>query len=560
MRNWLSMGIMLWLMACCTGCEKNGNEKEVLPTMPDRPITIVYENDVHCAVDGYAQLVKVRDSLMGETPYVSTVSCGDFVQGSLVGSVSQGEYIVDIMNRANYDVVALGNHEFDYGMEQLFHLTERLSATVVCANLRDLRMERPVFVPYHIVRYGQTDVAFVGLLTTSTPTSTSPLNYQDSTGRVVYTFMKEQFYAEAQQQINAARAEGADYVVALSHLGDIPEEGHPTSLTLIAETTGVDAVLDGHSHSTIPDTVVCNKEGQPVHLSSTGTELEHIGLLTIETDGSIATRLFPTEGRQSDTQMQAYIEEIKEKAAENGRQVVGLNTVTLIATDEEGNRLVRLKEMPLGNLCADAFCHVLNTDVALINGGGIRSDMPQGEVTYNDLLTIFPFGNTACTATLTGQQLSDALECSVRFLPEENGSFMQVSGMRFMVNPSSTSPVVFDDNGLFSHVPPTAPRRVSHIYIRNRESGEYLPLDPKRVYTLASFDYLLKELGGDGMLRHATLSQENLGMDAEILASYIRLHLGETIGAPYDKVEGRIEMKSDETCPKTPPSAQWKGQ
>ena len=545
MKIWLAIVAILWLTSCCTGCGKDGlrHKETVCPVVADGPITIVYENDVHCAVDGYARLVAVRDSVKREAPYVSTVSCGDFVQGGLLGSVSQGEYIVDIMNRVDYDVVALGNHEFDYGMEQLYGLTGRLSATVVCANLRDLRMERPVFAPYHIVRYGQTDVAFVGLLTTSTPTSTSPLTYQDSTGRVVYTFMKEQFYTEAQRQIDAARAEGADYVVVLAHLGDIPEDDHPTSLTLIAGTTGVDVVLDGHSHSTIPDTVVYDKEGRPVHLSSTGTELQHIGLLTIGTDGTIATRLLPSGGRQGDVQMQAYVDDLKEKASESGLHVVARNTVTLIAADEEGNRLVRRKEMPLGNLCADAFCHVLGTDVALINGGGIRTGMPLGEVTYNDLLAIFPFGNTACTATLSGQQLADALECSVRSLPVENGSFMQVGGMRFMVNPQLPSPVVLDADGLFSHVMPAAPRRVSHIYIRNRESGEYLPLDPKRIYTLASFDYVLKELGSDGMLRHATIMQDNLGLDAEILATYVGQYLGGIIGESYDKTEGRISIQ-----------------
>ena len=543
MKNGLMMVAMMWLMTCCTGCEKSGHDEPALPVMPDAPITIVYENDVHCAVEGYARLVAVRDSVKRETPYVATVSCGDFVQGGLVGSVSQGEYIVDIMNRADYDVVAPGNHEFDYGMEQLHRLTERLSATVVCANLRDLRMERPVFAPYHIIRYGQTDVAFVGLLTTSTPTSTSPLTYQDSTGRVVYTFMKEQFYTKAQRQVDAARAEGADYVVVLAHLGDIPEDDHPTSLALIAGTRGIDAVLDGHSHSTIADTVVCNKEGRPVHLSSTGTELEHIGLLTIGTDGSIATRLLPAEGRQGDAQMQAYVAELEKKASESGLHVVARNTVTLIAIDEEGNRLVRLKEMPLGNLCADAFCHVLGTDVALINGGGIRTNMPLGEVTYNDLLAIFPFGNTACTATLSGQQLADALEVAVRLLPVENGSFMQVSGMRFSVDPQVPSPVTLDDDGLFTHIPPTAPRRVSHIYIRNRESGEYLPLDPGHIYTLASFDFVLKELGCDGILRHATIVKDNLGLDAEILATYVGQYLGGTIGEPYDKTEGRISIQ-----------------
>ncbi len=541
MKDWLSMCFILWLMTCCTGCDKTG-KTPAAPALPDEPIVIVYENDVHCAVDGYARLLAVRDSVKKTTPYVSTVSCGDFVQGNLVGSVSHGEYIVDIMNQVRYDIVAPGNHEFDFGMKQLFHLREQLEATVVCANLRDLRTGKPVFAPYSIVRYGNTDVAFIGILTTETATSTSPLTYQDEEGNVIYDFMKEEFYTHAQQQIDAARAEGADYVVALSHLGDIPSKGNPTSLSLIAQTTGMDAVLDGHSHSTIHDTLVHDKEGKPVHLSSTGTELQHIGLLTIGKEGSLSTQLIPTKGKKGDADMQSYVEAIKEKAAGDGIRVIGRNMADLIAVDAKGTRIVRLQEMPLGNLCADAFCHTLNTDIALINGGGIRANLPVGEVTHNDLFAVFPFGNEACTATLTGQQLADALEVAVRLLPEENGSFMQVSGIRFEVDSSLPSPVVMGDDELFSHVS-DAPRRVSNIRIKDKKGNdEYMPIDPSKQYTLASFDYILKELGSEGILRYATLQQENLGLDVEILTNYIEQTLGGIIGAPYDKPEGRITI------------------
>lgn len=538
MKSWLSMGIMLWLMTCCTGCEESEGQKAQLPDMPEEPIVIVYENDVHCAVEGYAQLVAVRESVKEETPYVSTVSCGDFVQGDLVGSVSQGEYIVDIMNHVGYDVVTLGNHEFDFGMKQLFHLTESLNAHVVCANLRDLRMEQLVYAPYHIIRYGQTDVAFIGLTTTSTTTTTSPLTYQDEMGNLIYDFMKEDFYAHVQQQIDAARSEGADYVIALSHLGDIPNNEHATSLSLIAQTTGIDAILDGHSHSIISDTLIYNKAGKPVHLSSTGTAFQHIGLLTIDTNGQISTQL--THGEESDKEAEAFVEKIKEKANESGKRTIGKNTVELVAFDKDGNRLVRLQEMPIGNLCADAFRHMLNTDVALVNGGGIRTNLPTGEITYNHLLSVFPFGNTTCTATLTGQQLADALEVSVRFLPEESGSFMQVSGLKFEVDATIPSPVIIGEDELFSHIKPDAPRRVNHIYTKSKEDDTYHPLDPQKTYTLGGFDFHIKEMGDEGILRYTTLKEDNLGLDIDLLGSYIEQHLGGTIGAPYNTVEGRI--------------------
>lgn len=539
MKNWIFVSILYGMIVCCSGCDAHSPESKT-PDVPAKPVVILFENDVHCAVEGYARMAAARDSVRKHTPHVSTVSCGDFVQGDLVGSVSKGEYIVDIMNRVGYDVVTPGNHEFDYGMNQFYSLMDQMEAHVVCANLRDLRSDDLVFAPYTILSYGDTDVAFIGLITTETATNTSPLTYRDPAGNLIYDFMKQEFYTQTQRQIDAARAEGADYVVLLSHLGDHFSGDHATSLSLIAETTGVDVVLDGHSHSVIPDTLVPDKGGKPVLLSSTGTKFQYIGLLEIKTDGTLDTRLI--RGEAADAEVERYVEEIKQKASENGKRIVGENTLNLIATDAAGNRLVRLQEMPIGNLCADAFSHILNTDIAMINGGGIRADLNVGEVTYNDLLSLFPFGNTVCTATLTGTQLADALEVSVRLLPEENGSFMQVSGLRFEVDPTIPTPVVFGEDGLFTHLTVDAPRRVSHIYVRDSESGEYHPIQNDSVYTLTGFDYHLTELGSEGIFRYATLKNDNLGTDVDILANYIEQTLGGIIAAPYDAPEGRIKI------------------
>ncbi|MBR4845731.1 MAG: bifunctional metallophosphatase/5'-nucleotidase, partial [Bacteroidaceae bacterium] len=397
-----------------------------------------------------------------------------------------------------------------------------------------------VFPSYQLIRYGDVDVAFIGFTTTSTPVTTSPFTYQDGEGNTIYDFSKENFYQCAQRQIDAARAEGADYVIALSHLGDIKEDDHPTSLNLIAQTKGLDVVLDGHSHSVIPDTLVLNCEGQTVLLSSTGTKFQYIGLLTIDTDGKLTCRL--SSPLSEDKVTKSLIDEIQENVIESGTQVIATNGVHLVAEDVEGNRLVRSQEMPIGNLCADAFRKVLNTDVALINGGGIRANLPTGELTYNHLLAIFPFGNVACTATLTGQQLADVLECSVRLLPKENGSFMQVSGLRFEVDSSVPSPVEFDEDNLFTCVK-DAPRRVSNISIKERECDDYKPIDLKRIYTLAGIDYHLKEMGSEGILRYATLKEDNQGSDVEVLATYIEQTLNGCIGQSYEQAEGRITIK-----------------
>ena len=528
------------LLACFVACGTDDNVW--IPDIPEKPVVIVFENDAHCAVDGYAKLVGLREWQRVQTPYVTTVSCGDFVQGDVVGSVSHGENIVEIMNEVGYDVVALGNHEFDYGMTQMFRLTEALDASVVCANFRDLRADVLPFPAYRILRYGDVDIAYIGFTTTTTTTSVSPLTFRDENGSLIYDFMQETFYENAQRQIDAARSDGADYVVALTHLGDLDRGEHASSINLITHTSGLDAVLDGHDHHVIPDTLVLNREGAPVLLASTGTQFSHIGLLTLSTDGKFHSTLVPAGEAPKDEAVQAFVETVKKKALTDGQKVVGFSETTLSIYDDSGNRLVRQQETGIGNFCADAFRLVLNTDVAMINGGGIRTDLPQGEVTYNHLLSVFPFNNTACTATMTGQQLLDALEVSVSFLPYEDGTFMQVSGMRFKVNTSVPSPVVLDEADLFSHVA-DAPRRVGGLQILDKESGEYLPVDLDKRYTLASFSYLLKDLGGFGIFRYAELQEDNLGQDVEVLASYIETVLGGRIGQEYAGPEGRIMMK-----------------
>ena len=184
---------------------------------------------------------------------------------------------------------------------------------------------------------------------------------------------------------------------------------------------------------------------------------------------------------------------------------------------------------------------MLKADVAMINGGGIRSGLSQGEITFNDLLAVFPFNNTACTATLTGQQLLDALEMSVRYLPDMDGSFMQVSGMTFEVDLSVPSPVVLDEYSWFSHVSP-ALRRVSHLQIWDKEQGAYVPVDTDRTYVLASFDYQLKGYGSNAVFRYATLKDDSHGLDVEVLISYLTQMLGGRIGQSYAATEGRIRI------------------
>ncbi len=504
------LSLLLNTLSCSSGKRK----------FPQSPVVILFDNDVHCAVDGYAALAALKETQRLKTQYVATVSCGDFVQGEVIGTISRGEAVVDIMNMVGYDCVTVGNHEFDFGIEQHFALMDKLEANVVCANFFDLENGTSAYPPYEIFKFGNVEIAFLGIATPATLTSVSPKTFLDKDGNRRYSFGEDDFYTIVQQSIDNARKEGADYVVVLSHLGDIPYGENPTSTSLISNTMGIDAVLDGHAHSVIPDSIVQNRLGKPVHLVSSGTKFENIGLLTLSTEGKFSGELVPVSQVTGDAGVSEFVGKIKEKVVAEGEKVVGECSMDMPVFDVDGSWLVRKGEAAIGTFCADAFRIVLGTDIAMINSGGIRAGIEKGPVTFNDLLSVFPFNNTACIASVTGAQLLDALETSVMFLPYEDGSYMQVSGVRFKTDISVPTPVVIGEDKLFSHVG-SGRRRVSSVEVLDKISGKYEPVDLSRRYTLAGISYNIVDLGSNGIFRYARLQESNLGQDVEILLSYL---------------------------------------
>ena len=531
-------GFLFVLTLLFVACNED-NIKDTTPDLPTKPIVILYENDVHCAVDGYPVLVAVRKECQSATDYVSTVSCGDFASGGLVGAISKGEEIVRIMNYVGYDAIALGNHEFDYGVPQMFNITDSLDAPVLCANLKNVQTEEFPYQAYHIVSYGDVDIAYIGFTTTTSGTVTS---LSDEQGNPLYSLMREDFYINAQHFIDEARSKGADYVIALSHLGDSQKGIHPNSTGLIANTSGLDAVIDGHDHHVIEESFINDKDGKPVLLTSSGTNFQYIGKLTIDTNGGIRSALVNTSssGFVPDNATQQFVDQIKEEVEGLGDFVIGNSNVDLTIYDDNGKRIVRKQETNIGDFCADAFRAFTGADIALVNGGGIRKDIKKGEILFNDLYNVMPFGDMIATGSLTGQQLTDVLEYAVSKLPDEAGVFMQVSGLRFKINPDIPSPVVIDpESEMFSHIE-EGERRVSDIEIMDSESGEYNDIELSRRYTMATLDYLILELGGDGIFKDVEPDSTYWGADIEILRSYLENNLGGTIGDEYSKPQGRI--------------------
>lgn len=518
--------ILICLLPASVLAEKNTDD-----------IIILYENDVHCALEGYSKLASLKKELLNTHEHVGVVSSGDFIQGGSVGTISRGEYIVRVINLVGYDAIALGNHEFDFKLERLNELTDMLNVAPVCCNFERIDEQKPYFQPYSIVEYGDTKIAYIGITTPATVTASSPGQFKNEDGELVFTFHPSDLADTVQKHVDAARAQGADYVIALSHLGD--KEPLFNATELIPDICGIDVFLDAHSHSVIESNVCKDKNGADVIVSSTGTEFEHIGKLTIS-DGVISTELIKTEDRKStDPDVDACLAEINEEYLELGSRKVAYSEVELITHDEEGNRIVRVGETNLGDFCSDAFRIVYGADIGYMNGGGIRAPIASGDVTLNDLFDVFPYNNYAVKIETTGKAIRDMLELTTSDWPEERGSFPHISGMTFSLNTSIEPSVELDENGMFVSV--RGEYRVYNIKVFDPESQKYEPLELEKKYTVAGTNHSLLEGGGGiSMFGDAAVLKNDCELDVNILERYITEHLGGTIGAQYASVSQSI--------------------
>ena len=546
------LGILLAL-ALLLGCA--AAEEAAAPTLT-KNLVVLFTSDVHCGIDqgwGYAGLYAVKESLAKDN-YVLLVDDGDAIQGEPIGTMTTGEGIIDIMNAVGYDIAVPGNHEFDYGTDRFLELTEKANAEYISCNFN--KEGELVFKPYVIKEFDGVKFAFVGVSTPMTLRSSTPRYFMDENGEYIYGFLQDEtgeaLYAAVQNAVDAARAEGAAYVIVLAHLGNEAECSPWMYSDVIANTNGIDAWLDGHSHDT-DQVVMQNKDGQDVIRSGCGTKLANIGALTITTDGKISAELYgwdssipaPALLGLENTGSEA-VDKASEVLNEKLQQVVASTAVDLLINDptavtEDGKpiRIIRRAETNLGDLCADAYRDQGGgTDIAFVNGGGIRVQLPAGDLTLNDILRVHPFGNSLTVIEVTGQQVLDALEWSVHSLPGEFGGFDQVSGITFTVDPTIETPCVEDESRMFDHVDDSMPRRVSNVLV----GGE--PLDPEKIYTLASHDYQLLN-NGDGytMYKGCKVLQESVKLDNQVLIDYITETLGGVVSDGYTEPygQGRIQ-------------------
>ena len=511
-------------------------------------IVILYENDVHCIVEGYSKLAAMKKELQESYSHVGVVSGGDFIQGNSLGVVSKGEYIINLMNLVGYDAVTLGNHEFDYKLDRLNELVEMMNTKPVCCNFQKVGEDTACYEPYSIVSYGDVDIAYIGITTPSTISSSAPAQFKDENGNYIYTFHSTDLYDVVQESIDSAEAQGADYVIALSHIGYAEDEiyGDLEDVeTLIKNTSGFDAVLDAHSHTVIESQTIEDKDGNDVLLSSAGTKLEYIGKLTISGE-KLETELIKTEEYKStDPVVDAYIDQVYAEYSMLGERKVAFSEVDLITKDKDGNRLVRNNETNLGDLCAEAFRNAVDADIGYINGGSLRSDIPAGDITFNNLLNVLPFNNTIVLAEISGQTIKDMLEMTMMYYPGEGGAFPHLSGLTFSFNTSIPSTVVLDEYEDFAGV--SGQYKVYDIEVFNRESSTYEPLDLTKTYTIAASNYYLLEYGsGLKMLENVKILQKDGMLDVEALELYISDKLGGTVGQDYAEANANITFTDGE--------------
>ena len=462
----------------------------------ERDLVILFTSDVHCGIDqgwGYTGLYAAKENL--EKDYnVLLVDDGDAIQGEPIGTMTKGEAVIDIMNTMGYDVAIPGNHEFDYGVDRFLELTEK-------ANF--------------------------------------PCFFQDESGDALYNAV--------QKAVDEVRAEGVDYVIVMGHLGDQLECAPWMYSDVISHVSGIDALLDGHSHDT-EQVVMKDKDGKDVVRSACGTKLANIGVLHITRDGKISSELYNWHSSVAAPKLlglnnaagdavAAASGELGEKLAE----VVATTAVDLVMYDpfftkSDGNplRIVRQTETNLGDLCADAYLDQSGADIAFVNGGGIRSTIKKGDITLNDILKVHPYGNSLTVIEVTGQQVLDALEWSVHAEPGEFGGFNHVAGMTFEYDPTIESPCVQDENSMFDHIDESMPRRVRNVMVGGK------PLDPAKTYTLASHDYqLLNDGDGYTMYAGANVLQNAVKLDNQVLIDYITGTLGGNVGAGYEDPYGQ---------------------
>ena len=516
-------------------------------------VTILYTNDVHTYIDNkspkptYAAIAALKKSIEDTGRDVLLVDAGDHIQGTAYGSMDDGATIIELMNEAGYDLATPGNHEFDYGMARAKAVLREADFPYVSCNWVDLRTGFNVLPSVKFFLVGGRKIAFVGVTTPETFTKSTPAYFMnDAQTKYIYDILGgedgQKLYDAVQKAIDKAEFWGADTIIGLGHLGVDPSSSPWTSEEVIAHTHGFTAFIDGHSHTVMANKQVTDAFGKAVTLTQTGSYFKNIGKMTVGADGTITTELIDTyEGLDAAVAATAsnWISAVDDML---GEEIAVGDTKFYINDPATGKRRIRSGETNLGDFVADGIytyfneIEELHCDVAIMNGGGIRTDVEAGPWSFKTCKTVSPFGNVACLMSVTGQQIQDALEFGARFAGaegKENGGFLQVAGARYTIHPMIPNTVQTNDKNVWTGSAATP--RISNVEIYDKTTGTYKPLDPNATYALAGMNYTLRNLGdGFAMFDGATLIKDYVSEDYLVMSSYAAMFGGvDANGLPH---------------------------
>ena len=516
-------------------------------------VTILYTNDVHTYIDKqapeltYAAIAALKQSYQNAGKKVLLVDAGDHVQGTAYGSMDQGASIIELMNAAGYDVATPGNHEFDYGMDRAKELMRDADFPYLSCNWVDLRTNLRVLPEIKVFVRGGVRIAFVGITTPETFTKSTPAYFMNKAQtKYIYDILGgedgQKLYSAVQKAVDKAKCL-ADVVIGLGHLGVDPSSSPWTSEEVIAHTTGFDAFIDGHSHTVMENKQVADASGRLVTLTQTGSYFANVGEMTIAPDGTISTRLVSTYDQEDPAvaaEQAAWVSSVDEML---GEKIAVADTKFYITDPATGKRRIRSGETNLGDFVADGIytyfneVEQLHCDIAIMNGGGIRSDEDAGYWTFKTCKQVSPFGNVACLMSVTGKQIQDALEFAARFAGaegKENGGFLQVAGATYEIHTDIPNTVQTDDKNVWIGSATGTPR-VQNVKIYDKASGSYLPLDPGATYALAGMNYTLRNLGdGFAMFDGAELIKDYVSEDYLVMSTYAMIFDGaDAAGLPH---------------------------
>ncbi len=542
--------LCLVLISSCVPMVASATEGEL-----SDDIVILYTNDVHTYIDGalsYDVIAAIKTELKKEYKNVLLVDAGDHIQGTAYGSMDKGESIIKLMNAAEYDVATLGNHEFDYNMQGCMDVIQWAKFPYISSNFyhesNGVRGEN-VLDSYVIFDCGDEKIAFVGITTPETFSKSTPAYFQDNEGNFIFGISGGneglELQKDVQKAIDEAKAEGATRIIALGHLGVDPSSTPWTSEETIAGVSGLDAFIDGHSHTVMESKNIADKDGNTVLLTQTGEYFNRIGIMVIDSEtghittdfieysedeengGQLISEIYKGAELVSDDNVKAIKDNWMKEIDDELGQIIGTTDVIFDNYDAEGNRLVRNQATNSGDLAADAIYYLfdnmdLDVDIAIMNGGGIRNSAVTGDITYKTCKDINPFGNVACLQTVTGQQILDMLEWGARYVGEaENGSFLHVSGVTYKINTSVPNTTQADEMDVWISGPKEY--RVHDVRVYNKETNSWDALDLNAEYNLAGYNYTLRDLGGGfAMLNGAVNVLDYVMEDYMVLANYIK--------------------------------------